>query len=468
MVATGVSPSHDGPDTRSAASGAPPRERAPEMSVPLNHRPAGRPVPPFAAQRPDNRDSRGRLRLILTLGAMTAFAPLSIDMYLPALPTLAAYFRTGTSEVQLTLSAFFFGLALGQATVGPVSDALGRRRPLLVGLAVYTLASVLCATAPSITALVALRFVQGFAGAAGIVIARAIVRDLHTGVAAAQFLSVLMLVSGLAPILAPVIGGQLLLVSPWQGVFLVLAAFGGLLLVAVGTGLRETLPPEARQTGGLTGTVTTFRALLGDRAFMGYALACGLAIAAVFCYISGASFVFQEIYGASPQTFSFIFGLNAVGLVAAGQVNGRLVRKVEPLRLLSIGLVTSAIGGLVLLAVVGSGELGASLGLAGFLVPLFVVVAPIGLIMPNATVLALAGSPKTAGSASALLGLLQFGLGALVAPLVGLGGSGTALPMALMMAMLELAALLAFLVLGRGVGLTTLGRLTRARPAPAS
>src|SRR5215212_7184692 len=303
MVATGVSPSHDGPDTRSAASGAPPRERAPEMSVPLNHRPAGRPVPPFAAQRPDNRDSRGRLRLILTLGAMTAFAPLSIDMYLPALPTLAAYFRTGASGVQLTLSAFFFGLALGQATVGPLSDALGRRRPLLVGLAVYTLASALCATAPSITALVALRF----AGAAGIVIARAIVRDLHTGVAAAQFLSVLMLVSGLAPILAPVIGGQLLLVSPWQGVFLVLAGFGALLLVAVGTGLRETLPPEARQTGGLTGTLTTFRALLGDRAFLGYALACGLAIAAVFCYISGASFVFPDIYGASPQTFSFIF-----------------------------------------------------------------------------------------------------------------------------------------------------------------
>lgn len=396
---------------------------------------------------------------------MTAFAPLSIDMYLPALPALSTSFGTGASEVQLTLSSFFLGLALGQATVGPLSDALGRRRPLLVGLAIYTLASLLCAAAPTISTLVAFRFVQGFAGAAGIVIARAIVRDLHTGVAAAQFLSVLMLVSGLAPILAPVIGGQLLLVSPWQGVFLFLAAFSGMLLVVVGSSLRETLPPEMRQTEGLRGTLATFRSLLSDRAFLGYALACGLAIAAVFCYISGASFVFQEIYGASPQTFSFIFGLNAVGLVAAGQVNGRLVRRVEPLRLLAAGLVTSTIGGLILLAVVASGDVGASLGLAGFLVPLFVVVAPIGFIMPNATVLALAGSPKTAGSASALLGLMQFGLGAFVAPLVGLGGSGTALPMAFAMALLEGLALLAFLVLARGLSFSSLGR--RAHPRPA-
>ena len=200
--------------------------------------------------RPKRSPGRSRLRLILTLGALTAFAPLSIDMYLPALPALSESFGTGASEVQLTLSRSSSGLALGQATVGPLSDALGRRRPLLVGLAVYTLASLLCAAAPTITALVAFRFVQGFAGAAGIVIARAIVRDLHTGVAAAQFLSVLMLVSGLAPILAPVIGGQLLLVSPWQGVFLVLTAFGGLLLVAVTTGPpRDTPAGSARPTG---------------------------------------------------------------------------------------------------------------------------------------------------------------------------------------------------------------------------
>ncbi|MGE3272291.1 MAG: multidrug effflux MFS transporter, partial [Chloroflexota bacterium] len=250
----------------------------------------------------------GRLKLILTLGALSAFAPLSIDMYLPALPALTHDFQTGPSEVQLTLSAFFFGLALGQAIVGPLSDAFGRRRPLLIGLAAYALASLLCAASPTVSALVGFRFVQGFAGAAGIVVARAIVRDLHTGVAAARFMSVLMLVSGLAPILAPILGGQLLRFSPWQGIFLLLAGCGSVLLIVVARGFGETLPVDRRQTDGLRGTLSTFRTLLTDRVFLGYALACGLSIAAVFAYISGSSFVFQDVYGVSPQVFSFIFG----------------------------------------------------------------------------------------------------------------------------------------------------------------
>lgn len=416
----------------------------------------------------DSRAPQSRLRLILMLGALSAFAPLSIDLYLPALPAISADFQTGASEVQLTLSAFFFGLALGQAILGPLSDALGRRRPLLIGLAAYTLASLLCAIAPSISALIAFRFVQGFAGAAGIVVARAIVRDLYTGVAAARFMSMLMLVSGLAPILAPVLGGQVLLFAPWQGVFVVLTVFGVVLLAVIGAGLRETLPPEQRQTEGLHGTLVTFRELVGDRSFVGYALASGLGIAAVFCYIAGASFVFQDMYGASPQTFSLIFGMNAVGLVVAGQVNGRLVGRVEPIRLLKAGLVTGTVAALLLVTVVASGPFGQALGIAGFLVPLFFVVAPVGFIMPNATVLALAGAPRTAGAASALLGLLQFGLGAVVAPLVGLGGSSTALPMALMMATLQIAALLALLVLGQGIGLGALGRLAGSRRPAAS
>jgi MFS transporter, DHA1 family, multidrug resistance protein len=401
-----------------------------------------------------------RLGLILMLGALSAFAPLSIDMYLPALPALSRDFETGASEVQLTLSTFFFGLALGQAIIGPLSDAFGRRRPLVIGLAAYALASLLCAAAPTISALIALRFVQGFAGAAGIVVARAIVRDLHTGAAAARFMSVLMLVSGLAPILAPVIGGQLLRVSPWQGIFLILAAFGGGLLIVMATRFEETLPADRRQTDGLRGTLATFRMLLTDRTFLGYALACGLSIAAIFSYIAGSSFVFQDVYGASPQAFSFIFGANAIGLVAAGQINGRLVGRVDPMRLLTLGLITSTVAGFILLAVVASGPVGASLGLAGFLVPLFFVIAPIGLIMPNASVLALsAGPPRIAGAASALLGVLQFSLGAGVAPVVGMAGSTTALPMALSIAVLELSALVVLLVLGRGWGLSALGRL---------
>jgi len=374
------------------------------------------------------------------------FAPLSIDMYLPALPALSHDFNADAPEVQLTLSTFFLGLALGQAVIGPLSDSLGRRRPLLTGLAAYTLASLLCAFSPTITALIGLRFVQGFAGAAGIVIARAIVRDLHSGVAAARFMSVLMLVSGLAPILAPVLGGQLLRVVPWQGIFLFLTLAGVLLSVAARRVLPETLPPDRRQTGGLRETAATFGHLLTNRAFMGYALANGLAIGGAFAYISGSPFILQEIYGVSPQTFSLIFAMNAIGMVTAGQVNGRLVGRVAPLRLLTIGLCVAACASMTLLVVVLIGN--ASLG--GILSPLFVMLACLGFIMPNATVLALSGAPRIAGSASALLGLMQFGLGAAIAPLVGLAGTGSALPMAVTLAALDLAALLTFLLLARG------------------
>lgn len=415
------------------------------------------------------RGNTSRLNLILILGALGTFAPLSIDMYLPALPALAHDFETGASEVQLTLSAFFFGLALGQAIIGPLSDAFGRRRPLLIGLAAYTLASLLCTSAPSVWALVVFRFVQGFAGAAGVVVSRAIIRDLHTGVAAARFMSMLMLIGGLAPILAPVLGGQLLMFSPWQGVFLFLTGFGALLFGMIWRGLSETLPPDRRQMEGLRGTLTTFRHLLTDRVFMGYALACGLALAAMFSYIAGSSFVFQDVYGVSPQAFSLIFGGNAVGLLIVGQVNGRLVGRVEPVRLLTIGLIGAALGGVTLLAVVASGDMARGLGLFAIVPSLFLVVASLGLIMPNATVLALsAGSPKTAGAASALLGVLQFSLGAGAAPLVGLGGSHTALPMALSIAVLELLALGAMAVLTYGIGLPARLCARAMRPAEAS
>ncbi len=387
-----------------------------------------------AAQRPAAR--------ILILGALTAFGPLSIDMYLPALPSLTRDFGTSPSQVQLTLSACLLGLAAGQLVAGPLSDVLGRRRPLLVGLAGYAVASLLCAVAPTAPALVGLRFAQGCAGAAGIVIARAIVRDLYSGIALARFFSLLMLVNGLAPILAPLFGAQLLRVTPWRGVFVALAVIGGGLLIAAAAGLRETLPPQRRQAGGMGATLTTFRGLLGDRAFMGYALSCGLAFAAMFSYISGSSFVLQDIYGVSPQLFSVLFGLNALGLVAMGQVNGWLVGRVSPRRLLRLGLRATALGGLALLAIVAGG-----VGLVGVLPALFVVVASLGLILPNASTLALASHPHSAGSASALLGVLQYAVGAAAAPLVGLGGSMTALPMAMVIAVLGCCALAAYTLL---------------------
>ncbi len=352
-----------------------------------------------------------RAQLVFILGALSAFGPLSIDMYLPALPSLSRDFGTGASQAQLTLSACLLGLALGQVIAGPLSDELGRRRPLLVGLAAYALASLLCVVAPSVYVLVALRFIQGLAGAAGIVIARAIVRDLHSGVAAARFFSLLMLVNGLAPILAPIFGGLLLRFTSWRGVFIVLAIIGTLLLLA-------------------------------NRPFMGYALSCGLAFAAMFAYISGSPFVLQEIYGLSPQLFSVIFGTNALGLVTASQINGRLVGRVPPVRLLVAGLIATATGGVALLSVVTIG----GIGLVGILPSLFVVVSSLGFVMPNATALALSDHPRIAGSASALLGVLQYAVGATVAPLVGAFGTATALPMAIVIGTLGCSALVVFVL----------------------
>ncbi|HEX6478943.1 MAG TPA: Bcr/CflA family multidrug efflux MFS transporter [Ktedonobacteraceae bacterium] len=384
------------------------------------------------------------VQLVLILGSLSAFGPLSIDMYLPSLPSLSRDLGASASAAQLTLSACLLGLALGQVIAGPLSDTLGRRRPLLVGLVAYVLASLLCVVAPSISLLIGLRLVQGMAGAAGIVIARAIVRDKYSGIAAARFFSILMLVSGIAPIAAPIIGGLLLRFTSWRGVFIILAILVTLMLLAVITGLGETLPPEQRQSGELRTTLATFRRLLTDRLFVGYALSCGLSFAAMFSYISGSPFVIQDIYGLSPQAFSLIFGTNALGIALVGQVSGRLVGRVSPRRLLAGALTAVALGGVALLVVVI-----AHVGLLGILPTLFVVVASQGMVFPNATALALADHPHTAGSASALLGVLQFALGATLAPLVGVAGPTTALPMAIVIAFLGVSALTTFVLLCR-------------------
>jgi DHA1 family bicyclomycin/chloramphenicol resistance-like MFS transporter len=384
------------------------------------------------------------VRLVLVIGALSAFGPLSMDMYLPSLPSLSRDLGASASQAQLTLTACLFGLAAGQVLAGPLSDTLGRRRPLLVGLVAYAAASALCAAAPSVTVLVVLRLIQGIAGAAGIVIARAAVRDLYTGTALARFFSFTMLVNGLAPILAPVVGGQLLRVTSWRGVFLFLGLVGVGLLVTAATGLRETLPHHRRQPSGLRRTLRTFRRLLLDRSFVGIALSAGFAFGAMFSYIAGSPFVLEDIYGVSPQVFSLIFASNALGIVVAGQVNARIVGNFGPRRLLTVGLLSSATGGLLLLLAVVTGT-----GLPGILPALFLVVASVGLISPNAAALALADHPQVAGSASALLGLLQYVVGAAAAPLTGLGGARSALPMALLIAVLGCGALATLTLLAR-------------------
>ncbi|MEU4519733.1 multidrug effflux MFS transporter [Amycolatopsis sp. NPDC024027] len=390
---------------------------------------------------------RAQLKFVLVLGGLTAFGPLSIDMYLPALPRMAADLHATDSTVQLTLSAFIVGLALGQLVLGPLSDALGRRRPLLAGLALYVVGSVLCAVSPDAWLLVAARFVQSLGAAAGIVIARATVRDLFEGTAMTKFFSTLMLVSGLAPILAPLIGGQLLNWTSWRGVFVVLTAFGALLLAVVVFFLPE--PSAARSPLRLGPVLRTYGRLALDRSFAGYALASGLLFASMFAYISGSSFALQGVYGLSPQAYSVVFGANGVGIVLAGQLNGRLVGRIRERALLRSGLLLGVTGGAFVLASVLFRA-----PLALLLVSLFLLVSSIGLVMPNASSLALASHARSAGAASALLGVLQFVVGAVATPLVGLGGPGTAVPMAATMAGFAVLALVAYLALTRDHAVT--------------
>jgi len=379
-----------------------------------------------------------QLRLIVVLGGLSAFGPLSLDLYLPGLPALARDLGAPASAAQLTLTACLAGLALGQLVAGPLSDRYGRRRPLLAGVALYALTSLLCAAAPSIAVLVGLRLAQGLAGAAGIVIARAVVRDRLEGDAAARLFSSLMLVGGLAPILAPILGAQLLTVLDWRGIFVVLAGAGLALLVAA-LALPESLPPERRRSGGLATVARTIRSLAADPGFTSYALCGGFVLGAMFAYIAGSPFVLQDIYGLSPQAFSLAFAVNGLGIMAAASVNRRLVGRLRPATLLRAGVTQSALGGVLLLTAVLTG----AGGRWGVLAALFLVVSCVGLVGPNTIALALARHGEVAGTASALLGVIQFLIGAVAAPLVGIAGDDTAVPMAVTIVVLAVGAVAA-------------------------
>ena len=386
---------------------------------------------------------RAGLLIVLVLGGLTATPPLAMDMYLPSLPEVTRSLHAPAATVQLTLTACLAGMALGQLAVGPMSDKWGRRRPLLTGLAIYIVATALCAIAPNVESLIAFRLAQGLAGAAGIVIARAVVRDLYDGVAMARFFSTLMLVSGVAPIVAPLVGGQILRVTDWRGVFVVLTAVGILLTALVWRRLPETLAPADRHAGGTAEALRSMRALLADLPFTGYMLTGGFAFAALFAYISASPFVIQEIYGASPQTFSLLFGVNSVGLVVVGQINGKLlVGRVSMDKVLAAGLavVVLASTALLLMATGAFGEV----GLIPVATALFVLMSAMGVTMPNAQTLALMRTRHSAGSASALLGTSSFLIGAVASPLVGIAGEHTAVPMAVVQLVAGLVAVACF------------------------
>jgi DHA1 family bicyclomycin/chloramphenicol resistance-like MFS transporter len=387
--------------------------------------------------------------VVLLLGSLIALGPLSIDLYLPALPDLTDDLSATPSSVQLTLTGILVGLGLGQLLIGPLADIYGRRRPLLVGIAVNVVTALLCAIAPTIVVLDVLRVLQGVGAAAASVVAMAVVRDLFTGRAAAAVISRLVMVMGLAPVLAPSLGSAVLQVGSWRTVFVVLAGLGVLLGALAAFGLKETLPPERRTAPGLRTTLQGYGVLLRDRSLVGFMMVASLTMAAVFAYVSGASFVLQDGFGLDERTFGLLFGVGAVGLIVSSQVNVALLRRFSPGTILSAALTVAALAGVVLLvdAVTGMG------GLLGIMIPIWVVMVMVALCGPNATALALAEHGQRAGAAAALLGAAQFVVGAAIAPLTGLGEAGSAVPMAATIAgALLLAAVLVRLVL---------------RPAPA-
>ena len=384
-------------------------------------------APPSLAEDSLSSPAQGGRLLVLILGMLTALGPLAVDMYLPALPEIARELGADVGTVQLTLSMFMVGMALGQGFYGPVADRWGRRGPLLAGLAVFSVAATGCACARSMKALLAWRLLMALGGSASMVIPRAVVRDRFEEKDSARVYSVLMLILGVSPILAPTLGGQLLGATGWRGIFWVLAGVGLANAAAVAWGMPESLPRSRRSAGGMGPVLRTYGQLLAERRFLGVVLAAGFTLGALFAYLSASSFVFIELHGLTPQQYALVFGFNAAGMIAVSQLNLWLIGRIALRRVLAAGFLVNLAAGVLLVGSVatGWGGLPVLIGL------LFVSMSASGVIFPNISALAMAPFGKVAGSASALLGMFQFGIGAASGAVVGLAHDGTALPMAL-------------------------------------
>jgi DHA1 family bicyclomycin/chloramphenicol resistance-like MFS transporter len=381
--------------------------------------------------------------MIVVLGLLVALGPLTIDMYLPALPRIADELSVSSSVAQLTLTGTLAGLALGQLVIGPLSDSLGRRRPLMAGIALHMVASLCCLFAPNIATLGVARGLQGVGAAAAMVVAIAIVGDLFADSVAATVMSRLMLVLGVAPIVAPSLGAAVLLHASWHWVFAVLVVLAGALLLLAALALPETLPAAHRRPLKVRGILATYGELLKDTKFVILVLVGALGMSGLFAYIAGAAFVLQGTYGLDQQTFALVFGAGAVALIAATQFNVVLLKRFTPQTIVVWALAASSLTGIVFVSLAGAGVN----GLAAFLVPVWVILAAMGFVIPNAPAVALSRHPDAAGTSAALLGAAQFGLGAAVAPLVGVLGNDE-FALALVMTVGVVIALFALLIAG--------------------
>ena len=397
--------------------------------------------------RPDTADTGrpapSRVRMIVVLGLLVALGPLTIDMYLPALPRIADELSVSSSVAQLTLTGTLVGLAIGQLVIGPLSDSLGRRKPLMAGIVVHMIASLACLFAPDITSLAVARGLQGVGAAAAMVVAVAIVGDLYKDSTAATVMSRLMLVLGAAPVIAPSLGAAVLLRASWQWVFAALVVLAGALLLLAALALPETLPKAHRRPLKVRGIVSTYRELLTDPKFVILVLVGALAMSGLFAYIAGAAFVLQGRYGLDQQTFALVFGAGAFAFIGATQFNVVLLKRMSPRTIVTWALVGATLTGVTF---VGMALAGVD-SLAAFLIPVWLMLTTVGLVIPNAPALALSRHPDAAGTSAALLGAAQFGLGAAVAPLVGMLGNDE-FALALVMAVGAAIALFALLTAG--------------------
>ncbi|HET9237372.1 MAG TPA: Bcr/CflA family multidrug efflux MFS transporter [Oligoflexus sp.] len=376
-------------------------------------------------------------RLVLILGSLTALGPLSVDMYLPAFPNMASTLGTNLSSVETSLASYFAGLSFGQLFYGPLADRYGRKGPLLIGLAIYALASVACAMAQSIEAVIALRFMQALGACGGMVIPRAIVRDRFEHQESARIFSLLMLIMGVAPILAPLLGGYFSLNFGWRSIFWFLVAFSSLAIVGAGMFLPEThgAHPEHK----MKGSFSTFGRILRDREFLRYTLSGSIAQAGMFAYITGSPFVFIEYFGIPADKFGWVFGSNALGLIAVSQLNARLLRTFSYEKILTVAIRIVAVAG-TLLMIAGV----ANAGLWAVMIPLFLYVATLGATFPNAAAGALASQGRNAGSASAMLGTLQMMAASLASFILSKMHATSAAPMTVIVGVCGLLSLLIF------------------------